>query len=242
MWDQARQQSTWYPAEKSNPCTTATGCGHQKTESNPAFMNIRILHALSGQLVAVFVGLHLLNHVYSILGVAAHLALMDTLRHFYRNIFLEALLLLAVLIQIISGLRLFGSERRTATSLFEKIHVWTGLYLAIFFVMHLGAVLGGRLLLHLDTNFYFGAAGLNTYPFSLFFIPYYGLAILSFFGHIAAIHHKKMEQTVFGITPAGQSKAILIIGMCLTVVIFYGLTNRFNGIILPQEYKVLVGQ
>lgn len=144
--------------------------------------------------------------------------------------------------QIISGLKLFKTNRKTATSQFERLHIWTGLYLAIFFIIHLSAVLGGRLFLHLDTNFYFGVAGLNSFPLNLFFIPYYGFAIISFFGHIASIHNKKMKQVIFGLTPNGQSKAILIFGFCLTIIIFYGLTNHFQGVTIPSEYNILIGK
>jgi len=167
---------------------------------------------------------------------------MNSLRIFYRNIFLETILLCAVFVQIFSGLTLFKANRKTATSNFDKLHIWTGLYLAIFFVIHLSAVLGGRLFLNLDTNFYFGVAGLNSFPLNLFFIPYYALAIISFFGHIACIHNKKMKQNIFGITPDGQSKAILIFGICLTTVILYGLTNHFNGVKIPTEYNILIGK
>jgi len=96
--------------------------------------------------------------------------------------------------------------------------------------------------LHLDTNFYFGAAGLNSFPFNLFFIPYYGLAVLSFFGHIASIHSKKMKQTVLGVTPNKQSIAILSFGILITILIFYGLTNHFNGVAIPKEYEILIGK
>jgi len=167
---------------------------------------------------------------------------MNSLRIFYRNIFVETILLCAVFVQIFSGLKLFKANRKTATSNFDKLHIWTGLYLAFFFVIHLSAVLGGRLFLNLDTNFYFGVAGLNSFPLNLFFIPYYALAIISFFGHIACIHNKKMKQNIFSITPDGQSKAILIFGICLTIVILYGLTNHFNGVKIPTEYNVLIGK
>ena len=167
---------------------------------------------------------------------------MNVLRHFYRNIIVETILLSSVLVQIISGLKLFKTNRKIANTNFEKLHIWTGLYLAIFFVIHLSAVLGGRLFLHLDTNFYFGVAGLNAFPSNLFFIPYYGLAILSFFGHIASIHNKKMKQSIFGLAPNGQAISILIFGFILTITIFYGLTNQFNGVVIPKEYNILIGK
>ena len=205
-------------------------------------MTIKKIHYLSGLTITIFVGLHLFNHGCSIFGADKHIEIMNSLRFFYRNIFVETILLLAVLVQIVSGLKLFKTNRRTATSNFDKLHIWTGLYLAIFFIIHLSAVLVGRLLLHLDTNFYFGVAGLNTFPFNLFFIPYYGLAIFSFFGHIASIHSKKMHQNIFSLTPIGQSKAILFFGICLTIAIYYGLTNHFDGVKIPTEYNILIGK
>ena len=205
-------------------------------------MIIKKIHFISGVTITVFVGLHLFNHTLSVFGADKHIEVMNTLRLFYRNILAETILLIAVLVQVISGLKLFKTNRKKATTQFEKLHLWTGLYLAIFFIIHLSAVFGGRLFLQLDTNFYFGVAGLNAFPFNLFFIPYYGLAILSFFGHIASIHNKKMKQSIFGLAPNKQSITILILGFILTLTIFYGLTNQFNGVAVPKEYNILIGK
>jgi hypothetical protein len=205
-------------------------------------MTLKKIHYISGLAITIFVGLHLFNHFCSIFGAERHIEVMNTLRIFYRNIFVESILLLAVFVQIVSGLKLFITSKKTAISNFVKLHIWSGLYLAIFFIIHLSAVLGGRLFLKLDTNFYFGVAGLNSFPLNLFFIPYYGLAILSFFGHIASIHNKKMKQSIFGLTPIRQSKAILIFGFSLTILIFYGLTNHLKGVTIPVEYKILTGK
>ena len=205
-------------------------------------MTINTIHYLSGLIITLFVGLHLFNHTLSILGAERHIEVMITLRIFYRNIFVEIILLIAVLVQIISGLKLFKTNRKLATTPFEKLHIWTGLYLAIFFVIHLSAVLSGRHFLHLDTNFYFGVAGLNSFPINLFFIPYYGLAILSFFGHIASIHNKKMKYSISGLSPNKQSILILTFGFIITIGIFFGLTNQFKGVVIPKEYEVLIGK
>ncbi|XDZ53963.1 hypothetical protein FlaCF_1011 [Flavobacterium tructae] len=198
------------------------------------------IHSISGLTITVFIGLHLFNHFCSIFGVATHIAVMDTLRLFYRNTFVETILLVAVLVQIVSGINLFKKSRKTVTSHFEKLHIWTGLYLAFFLIVHVSAVFIARLFLHLDTNFYFGVAGLNTFPFYWFFVPYYGLAILSFFGHIASVHNKKMKNTILSLTPKRQAESILVFGFVLTIILFYGLTNHFNGVTLPQEYKIII--
>lgn len=205
-------------------------------------MTIKIVHTFSGICLSMFIGLHLFNHFYSILGADKHIELMTMLRYFYRNIFVETILVFAVFIQIISGLALFKANRKKAISIVDKLQIWTGLYLAFFLLVHLGAVFIGRFFLHLDTNFYFGVAGLNHFPINLFFIPYYGLAIVSFFGHISVIHRKKMKQPIFGLTPIHQATCIFAFGILLTLMIFYGLTNHFQGITIPGEYRMLTGK
>jgi hypothetical protein len=200
------------------------------------------VHYFSGLIITIFITLHLFNHLCSIWGAGKHIEVMNMLRPIYRTIFAEIVLLGAVSIQIISGIALFRKKRKNTNTDFDKLQLWTGLYLSIFFIIHLGAVMGGRLILHLDTNFYFGVAGLNTFPYNLFFIPYYTLAIVSFFGHVAAIHNKKMKRTVFGVNPKQQSKAIFLFGVCLTILIFYGLTNHFSGVKIPEAYNILIGK
>ncbi|MFQ3576002.1 MAG: hypothetical protein SNJ77_06155 [Cytophagales bacterium] len=204
-------------------------------------MNVKKLHYISGLTISLFIGIHLFNHIYSIFGIDKHIELMIILRQFYRNIVVETILILAVFVQIISGIRLFLKSRKNVVSSFDKLQLYSGLYLAVFLLIHLATVVVGRTILNLDTNFYFGAAGLNHFPINLFFVPYYALAIISFFAHFAAIHNKKIKQNVFGLTPVWQSKVILATGVFLTILIFYGQTNRFRGIEMPKEYKVLIG-
>jgi hypothetical protein len=205
-------------------------------------MPTKKIHYLSGLILSLFIGLHLFNHLCSIAGGEKHIAVMNALRLGYRNLFMEALLLAAVAVQISSGLRLFKIHRKTAVTPFQKLHVWTGLYLALFFIIHVSAVLVGRFILQLDTNFYFGVAGLNAFPSNLFFIPYYGLAVISFFGHVAAIHRQKIKKHLLGLPPDSQALVILAFGVVLTLVVFYGLTNHFNGVTIPEEYNILIGK
>lgn len=205
-------------------------------------MKTRQLHYFSGLTITVFVGLHLFNHLLSIDSAERHIEMMEVIRHFYRNRIIEIILLGAVLIQIVSGLMLFKKSRKLAVTPFEKLHIWSGLYLAFFLILHVFAVFAGRYVMKLDTNFYYGAAGINVFPYSLFFVPYYALAIISFFGHIAAVHNKKMKKRIAGLSPAKQALNILVFGCVLTLLIFFGLTNHFHGITVPTAYNGLVGR
>lgn len=205
-------------------------------------MNTKKIHFLSGLTLTVFIGVHLFNHFMSIFGEEAHIEWMNTLRMVYRNIFIELIILVAVGFQIFTGIKLYLSKRKVKGHFFHQLQIWTGLYLAFFLVIHVGAVLGGRLILNLDTNFYFGVAGLNSFPFYLFFIPYYGLAILAFFGHLSAIHHQKMKNKILGMTVDQQARFILAKGVFVMIIILYGLTGGFMGIEIPEAYQVLIGK
>lgn len=209
---------------------------------NFAKKKMKRIHYISGITITFFVVLHLFNHFYSLFGANAHIEMMNNLRLLYRNVASETILLFVLIVQIISGIKLFLKKRKTASTFFERLQIWTGLYLAIFLLIHLCAVLSGRFILNLDTNFYFGVAGLNTFPLNLFFIPYYGLAIISFFGHIAAVHSIKMKRVILGIEPIKQSYGILIIGILFTLIILFGLTNGYNGVEIPKEYNIIIGK
>jgi len=205
-------------------------------------MSTKKLHFYSGLMLTLFVGMHLVNHAYSVLGIAYHLEMMDLLRRIYRNVIVESVLLIAVFFQIFSGIKLFREKRKLTLNFYGKLQIVSGLYLAFFLLAHVSAVFGGRFILGLDTNFYFGVAGLNTFPFYLFFVPYYGIAILSFFGHMAAIHSYKMKKSIFGFLPHQQANGILTFGIFITIFIFYGLTDRFNGVEIPEEFNILIGK
>lgn len=205
-------------------------------------MKLKRVHFLSGLTLAIFIGMHLFNHYMSIYGADRHIEVMHACRGIYRNIWVETALMIAVVVQIISGLKLFKLLRKNQASKLDRLQIWTGFYMAIFLVLHISAVMVGRFVLKLDTNFYFGVAGLNKFPFNLFFIPYYGLAIIAFYGHIAAIHGKKMKKSVLGLSPNHQSTLILVLGFMVTLIVFYGLTNHFEGVVVPEEYKILTGK
>ena len=102
-------------------------------------MNIKKIHYFSGITISIFVGLHLINHLYSVFGVKAHIELMNNFRVVYRNIIAETILFFAVGIQIVSGIKLFLKKRKNVSNFFEKLQIWTGVYLTIFLLIHVSA-------------------------------------------------------------------------------------------------------
>jgi succinate dehydrogenase/fumarate reductase cytochrome b subunit len=194
---------------------------------------IKSIHYFSGILITVFILVHLLNHLLVLHSEALHITFMQSARKIYRHPAVETILLTAVLTQIISGIRLVVITWGTSLELFDWLHILSGLYLALFLIVHVTAVLIGRYKLHLDTNLYYGAGVMNVHPQKLIFIPYYALAILSFFTHIASIHRIKMKELLPIETVEQHSWIIIGTGILITFLII----GRMSKIDLPKEFK-----
>lgn len=142
------------------------------------------MHAASAVIVGLFVVLHLANHLASLISVSAHLHFMELARKVYRQQVVEGALLLCVLFQAGSGLFLVTRGWRGRTGTLAWLQAASGTVVALFLVIHVGAVLTGRIALGLDTNFYFAAAGMHVGRLGLFFAPYYFIAVFALFAHL----------------------------------------------------------
>ena len=81
------------------------------------------IHYIYGIIISLFVSFHLVNHVFSVFGVEKHIEIMNSIRLVYRNIFVEIILLSAVVIQIVSGIKMVIQNRKKAISKFEKLSI-----------------------------------------------------------------------------------------------------------------------
>lgn len=192
---------------------------------------VKSLHYISGVTLSVFIAFHLINHLFALDGPEKHIRIMDQFRLVYRHPVVETLLLLIVLFQIVTGIRLI--YKRDAQTIAEKIQVYSGLYLSFFLIAHVGAVLSARYIEHLDTNFYFAAAGLNYYPATFIFIPYYFLAVASISLHVSAIHYLKTKSK-------GASVGIAVIGIATSFIIILAFTDNFTWLDMPQPYEEFI--
>ena len=204
-------------------------------------MNTKKLHYFSGITLSLFIGVHLFNHLTALFGASLHMQVMDALRLVYRNPVIETLLLIAVLFQIISGMQLVRKIRKQSNGFYPKLQIYTGLYLAFFLVAHtVATVWQGRQVLQLDTNFYYAAIVVNALPAAFFFMPYYFLAVMSVFGHVAAIHYQKTRH--LSVTRAQKhAKLILIAGLVIGGLILLSLQESYQGIEIPKEYYKTLG-
>lgn len=194
---------------------------------------MRKAHYFSGLFITVFIVFHLINHAFAIISLEKHLSVMETFRIVYRNVFAESILILAVVLQVFSGIKLVLQSRRNAVSFLDKLHIYSGLYLAFFLLVHVSAVFAARIIFKMDSNTYFGAAALNHFPEVFFFVPYYFLAVLAFFTHVACIHFKRTASTL-------QTYAVIVFGFFSATFLLYALTNHFNGYEIPEAYEKML--
>jgi len=186
---------------------------------------MKLIHYYTGLTLAVFIGFHLLNHLLILHSEALHIRFMNSARKIYRNRFVEGLILLAVLLQVISGITLVILKWNKVENYFDRIQIASGLYLSFFLLNHFSAVLRGRYKLKMDTNLYYGAGVMNMWPQKLFYIPYYSFAILSFFFHIACVHRIKMEKYAGIDVATKQSFMIMGVGILATFLIIIKMSN-----------------
>jgi len=198
-----------------------------------ASLNLARLHRYSGALLGLFLVFHLANQMLLLRGPSTHLATMEALRLVYRWPPVEALLLTCVVVQIVTGLmRLRRRSGRPAPTVAKPARL-AGLYLLYFLAVHTLAVLGARGLLKLDTNLYFAAAGLHVWPYTLYFVPHYVLAVTAVFVHLGSALAPRL-----GMRSLAARKAAIMVACAAGVAIGTVIVSAMAGdaVRIPPEY------
>jgi hypothetical protein len=201
-------------------------------------MTLRKLHGWSAVVIAAYALVHLANHLAGLNGVETHIAFMRVARVVYRSLPIEVLLLGAAAVQIYSGATFVVRGWRQRHGFVSWLQASSGAYMVFFFLFHVGAVMFGRGVLHLDTNFYFAAAGFYVPPFQYFFAPYYFLAVLALFTHLGCALYWQLQRQ----PRAAQVLAIALpssVGFCVSLVIVLTLAGTFYPVRVPAEYTAI---
>lgn len=182
-------------------------------------MTARKLHRRLAILLGLFIALHLANHLMGLLGQETHRMVQNALRPIYRHPIIEALLLAAFAAQAVLGLTLTLRHRRLT------LQTTSGLYLALFLLIHISAVLLARAQ-GTDTTLAFAAAGLHApAPWPQLFAAYYALAVLALFAHLSVPLGRR-----FG--PIATRTAFAT-GAVLAVTLTLLLMGRLTPLVIP---------
>jgi len=195
------------------------------------------IHRVSALILGVFIVFHLINHLFILSSVQQHIDVMNLFRGVYRNIIVECVLLLCAMFQVSSGIYFVWNRRGQRKGFLEKAQAISGLYLAYFLLNHIGAVLFGRGVVGIDTNIYFGISGLHIRPFYVYFFPYYFLAVVALFVHLASAFNWLSRNKLSKIHRANLTFLIIAIGVSTSFIMILGFSGFFSDILIPPEYS-----
>lgn len=202
---------------------------------------LHTLHRTSACVIGAFVAAHIVNHLLAIQSPEAHIAFMEAFRQIYRLPVVEIVLLGCVVFQIGSGVYFIKARWGLRRGFFEQVQSASGGYLAYFLLAHVGAVLFGRSILKLDTNFYYAAAGMHVWPFQFYFIPYYFLAVVAIFGHVACALHWLARNRLSTAARNALGCAALVVGVSVSTLIVTAFAGGFHPIHIPEAYRATYG-
>jgi len=151
-------------------------------------MRAKHIHRITAIILGIFIVSHLIVHLLALGGIEAHLKALDAVQWIYRNPIGETLLVIAIITQIITGLKRLKAKRKNQSK-WAKAQVLSGLYLMGFLIIHTSAALFTHHIYGLETDFYWAAGSMNISPVKYVFWPYYFFAILALFVHLACAMH-----------------------------------------------------
>ncbi len=142
---------------------------------------LKKLQAITGLIFATFVAVHLLNTWLAGLGPAAYDGVQAALRQGYQFVFVEVLILSALLVHVVAGVMRIVKEPKRTLTVRARVHRYAGFFLMLVILGHILAVRGPSVFF----DVYPGFAGL---AFSIeflpgFFYPYYLLLGMAGFYH-----------------------------------------------------------
>jgi hypothetical protein len=185
------------------------------------------LHKVSAGFIFAFICLHFANHLIGLQGQGAHQQFLEAARLVYRHPIVEMVLLMAFVIQIITGIALAREIWTRKKDFIHQLQAASGAYMAFFIIFHVAGVFMGRLMMNLDTNFEFAAVTL-TKPWIYFFLPYYALAIMAIFTHIGCICYD-----IFKKTNKRLGGACVVVAMGVGVYVTYLILMMYSGQLYP---------
>jgi hypothetical protein len=159
--------------------------------ASPVPVRLRVAHGISALcIIAIFLALHLANHLTFILGPATYREFMKAVRHVYRQEVLQPLLVVLLLFQVGSGVYLATRTRTRPIDRFRTFQIATGIFLAAYVLGHMNSVfVFARLYLGIDSDWGFATgapAGLIKDAWNIRLVPHYAFGVFFVLSHLAA--------------------------------------------------------
>jgi hypothetical protein len=160
------------------------------SDAKPVLPAIRVAHGFSAlAIIAIFLGLHLTNHLTGLIGPETHAQFMKAVRTIYRAKLVEPVLILLLFFQVGTGLYFAFRCMAKPLDAFRAFQVASGMYLAFYVIGHMDSVfILGRTFLGIETGWDFATGapvGLIKGARNIRLLPHYGLGVFFVISHLS---------------------------------------------------------
>ncbi|WP_343683627.1 hypothetical protein [Asticcacaulis sp.] len=193
------------------------------------------LHKVSAGFVFAFLSLHIANHLVGLQGLDTHLAFMAVARMVYRHPVVEMIVLLAFLMQILTGWALAREIWARKKDFVHQLQAASGVYIAFFAITHVTFLFCARQVPGLDTDIYLIVAGLMQSGWMYVLIPYYGLALFALFVHMGCILFDIFKKTMRPVS-WGLLVVTVAIGGYATWLMMMFYSGHTVALHVPSQY------
>ncbi|MEH2546072.1 hypothetical protein V1283_002717 [Bradyrhizobium sp. AZCC 2262] len=187
----------------------------------------QIAHGVSAALITCHVLFHLTNICLGWLEI--HAEIMKTGRAVYRAPLIEPVLVLLLLFQAASGVRLAWLWSSLRTDVYRIFQIGSGAYLAAFLLAHLNSgLIAARIVYKIESDWAWASGapdGLIQGAWNIRLLPHYALGVFFILGHLASglrgvmiAHSVKVSIAnrawSAGLTAAALISTAIICGLC----------------------------
>lgn len=180
----------WSPAWLLLGYWVSRGSSTANPQRSTISSTIRVLHGISGAVVALYVIFHIFNHLFGLISPEAHGAIMNIGRLVYRSAAVEPVLIAAMLFQITTGLRLAWVWSSSLVDRYRLLQVASGIFMSVFILGHMNSVFFfARSFLNIPTDWAFATglpAGLIHDAWNIRLVPHYSLGVFMVLAHLSS--------------------------------------------------------
>lgn len=197
--------------------------------SAPVVVRWRVAHGVVGAIILLYVGFHIFNHLFGLIGPEAHATVMEMGRKFYRAPLIEPLLVALMLFQIFSGGYLAWRWSVLPLDFHKTFQLASGFYLSVFILGHMNSVfIYARMYLGIRTGWDFATGaptGLIHDAWNIRLLPHYLLGVFFVLAHLSSglrvvlmAHgtHRSTADRIWIVCTSASAliAAAIIVGMC----------------------------
>jgi hypothetical protein len=159
-------------------------------QPTPSVGRWRVAHGITGAIILLYVGFHIINHLFGLVGPEAHAAVMEAGRKVYRAPLVEPLLVTLMLFQVAGGLYLAWRWSASALDFQKTFQIASGFYLSMFILGHMNSVFFyARRVLGIPTDWAFATGaptGLIHDAWNIRLLPHYLLGVFFVLAHLGS--------------------------------------------------------